>query len=519
MEDIKLLYLVLTGIVGILLGLMIMALIVRAQEKKARESAIDIVEDARIKAEEITKEAKTEARKDIAEHRAQVESELKSRRRDLESQEKIMMQRENNLNTRDQSLTDKEKHNDKKSREITDKIQKLDKMESSLQKKIDDQILELQRIANLDEEEAKKEILEKVEDGMQDEISSFMRDHEDEARSKAQDVARNIIGLAIQGSAQEEAQDRTVSVVSLPNDEMKGRIIGREGRNIRAIEKATGADLIIDDTPEVITVSCFDPIRREVAKMSLEHLIKDGRIQPNRIEEVVYKMQKELDDKIMKVGGDAVFKLGVGKMPRELIKLVGRLRYRYSYGQNALDHSLEVAHISGVLAAELGLNQSLAKRAGLLHDIGKALDFEMEGTHVELGYKVAKKHGEDEVVLNSIQSHHGEVEATHIISNLVEAADTLSAARPGARHESFENYIQRLEELEKIGDSFKGVKKAYAIQAGREVRVMAIPDQLNDNECYRVARQIKERIENELTYPGQVKVTVVRETRASATAK
>ena len=519
MNDIQFIYLVLTGIVGILVGLLVMALMVRAQEKKARQSALDIVEEARVRADEIIRDAKAEARKDIAEHRAQVESELMSRRKDLESQEKIMMTRENNLNTRDQSLTDKEKHNDKRNRDIADKIQKLDKMETELQEKINEQNLELQRIANLNEEEAKDEILNKVKDGMQDEITAFMRDQEDEAKSKSQAVARNIIGLAIQGSAQEEAQDRTVSVVSLPSEEMKGRIIGREGRNIRAIEKATGVDLIIDDTPEVITVSCFDPIRREVAKMALEHLIKDGRIQPSRIEEVVYKMQKELDDNIMKVGEDAVFELGVGKMDRELIKLVGRLRYRYSYGQNALDHSLEVAHIAGVMAAELGLNQSLAKRAGLLHDIGKALDFEMEGSHVELGYKVAKKHGEDEVILNSIQSHHGDVEATHIISNLVEAADTLSAARPGARHESFENYIRRLEDLEKIGDSFKGVKKSYAIQAGREIRVIAIPDQLDDNACYRVAREIKDRIENELTYPGQVKVNVIRETRASATAK
>lgn len=519
MNDIKSLYLVLTGIVGILIGLLVMALIVRAQEKKARESAIDIVEEARVKAEEITREARAEARRDSAEHRAQVESELRSRRNDLESQENIMMTREKNLNVRDQSLTDKERNNDRRSNEITDKIQKLDKLEAELNSRLDSQILELQRISNLSEEQAKAEILDQVKAEMENEIIGFMRDQEDEAKSRSQEVARNIIGLAIQGSAQEEAQDRTVSVVSLPSEEMKGRIIGREGRNIRAIEKATGVDLIIDDTPEVITISCFDPIRREVAKMSLEHLIKDGRIQPSRIEEVVYKMQKELDDKIMKVGEDAVFKLGVGKMDRELIKLVGKLRYRYSYGQNALDHSLEVAHIAGVMAAELGLNQSLAKRAGLLHDIGKALDFEMEGTHIELGYKVAKKHGEDEVVLNSIQSHHGDVEATHIISNLVEAADTLSAARPGARYESFENYIRRLEDLEKIGDSFKGVKKSYAIQAGREIRVIAIPDQLDDNGCYRVAREIKERIESELTYPGQVKVTVIRETRASATAK
>lgn len=496
-----------------------MTQITKSQQEKARNSALDIVEEARERAELLLKEARSEGREDVAEFRAQAEALLDDRRKDLDSQERTLTDREKSISTREQSLSDKERNNDRKSQEITDKIKKLDSLESDLLSKVESQILELERIAELNKDEARLEILDDVRNQMSDEIVAFMREQEEAARTKSVEVARNIIGLAIQGSAQEEAQDRTVSVVQLPNEEMKGRIIGREGRNIRAIEKATGVDLIIDDTPEVITVSCFNPIRREVAKMAIEHLVKDGRIQPSRIEEVVYKMQKELDDNILKVGEDAVFQLGVGRMDRELVKLVGSLRYRYSYGQNVLDHSLEVAHIAGVMAAELGLSQSVAKRAGLLHDIGKALDFEMEGTHVELGYKVAKKFGEDEIVLNAIQSHHGDVEATHIISNLVEAADTLSAARPGARHESFENYIRRLEELEEIGDSFEGVKKSYAIQAGREIRVIAIPEKLDDNGCYRVAREIKTRIENELTYPGQVKVTVIRETRASATAK
>ena len=519
MDKVMIAYLVLTGIVGMLIGLFVMSLFIKSKQEKARTSALDIVEEARERADILIKEAKAEGRKDVAEHRQQVEALLDSRKKDVDNQEQLMMEREKNLNVRDQSLSDKEKNNERKSKEITDKLEKLDSLELDLNQKIERQVLELERIAELSQEAAKEEILADVKESMSHEITTFMREQEDDAKSKSQEVAKNIIGLAIQGSAQEEAQDRTVSVVNLPSEEMKGRIIGREGRNIRAIEKATGVDLIIDDTPEVITVSCFDPIRREVARMSIEHLVKDGRIQPSRIEEVVYKMQKELEDNILKVGEDAVFKLGVGRMDRELIKLVGRLRYRYSYGQNVLDHSLEVAHIAGVMAAELGLSQSVAKRAGLLHDIGKALDFEMEGTHVELGYKVAKKYGEDDIILNAIQSHHGDVEATHLISNLVEAADTLSAARPGARHESFENYIRRLEELEEIGDSFEGVKKSYAIQAGREIRVIALPDKLDDNGCYKVARDIKTRIENELTYPGQVKVTVIRETRASATAK
>ena len=392
-------------------------------------------------------------------------------------------------------------------------------METELQAKIDGQVHELERVAQMSANEAKKELMEVVEKRIQNEMTLYIKEQEELTKSKAADVARNIIGLAIQRYAQEEATERTVSVVSLPSEEMKGRIIGREGRNIRAIEQATGVDLIIDDTPEAITVSCFDPIRREVARLALEHLLKDGRIQPGRIEEVVNKVRSELNETIHKTGEQAIFKLGIHKIDREIVTLIGRMRYRYSYGQNALQHSLEVAHLAGMMAAELGLNQSLAKRAGLLHDIGKSLDFEMEGSHIELGVRIAKKHGEHPVVINAIESHHGEVESTSIIATLVAAADTLSAARPGARFESFENYIKRLEQLEKIANSFEGVDKTYAIQAGREIRVMVIPDKLDDLGCHRVAREIREKIESELTYPGQIKVTVIREIRASELAK
>ena len=367
--------------------------------------------------------------------------------------------------------------------------------------------------------EAKEELFAAVEKRMEQETVAYIKDKEEEAKAKADDIARNIIALAIQRLSQDEAAERTVSVVSLPSEEMKGRIIGREGRNIKAIEQATGVDLIIDDTPETITVSCFNPIRREIARLSLEHLIKDGRIQPGRIEEVVSKVRREIENNIAKVGEDTVFKLGIGKIDREIIKLIGRLKYRFSYGQNALQHSMEVANLTGMMAAELGLNQQLAKRAGLLHDIGKALDYEVDGSHIELGYKFCKKHGERDVVLNAIQSHHGEVEPKYLISNLVIAADTISAARPGARYEALQNYINRLEELEKISKNFDGVESAYAIQAGREVRVMVVPEKMDDLACHKLAREIKDKIEAELTYPGQIKVTVIREIRACELAK
>ena len=405
------------------------------------------------------------------------------------------------------------------SKKAENKALQLDKMEEELQARIDGQIAILERVSSMSQEDARRELMAVVEKKMANEVATYIHDQEEEAKAHAQEVAKEIIATAIQRYSQEETIERTVSVVTLPSEEMKGRIIGREGRNIRAIEQATGVDLIIDDTPEAITVSCFNPIRREIAKISLETLIRDGRIQPGRIEDVVNKVTKEINETIQKAGEEACFKLQIGKMNRELINLVGRMRYRYSYGQNGLEHSIEVASLAGMMAAELGLNQSLAKRAGLLHDIGKAVDFEVEGSHVELGARLAKKYGENEVVINAIESHHGDKEPKSLIAYLVAAADTLSAARPGARFEGLENYINRLEALEKIASDYEGVDKAYAIQAGREVRVMVIPEKVSDNKCHLIAHDIKERIEKELTYPGQIKVTVIRELRANELAR
>lgn len=510
---------ILSSIVGLAVGVMIMTLMSRAGLNKAKEEAKQVITEATEKAESITREAALDARMQVYELKLAAEKDIKEKRSEAQKQESKLLRREDNLNFRDEVLTNKEKQFEEKNNQLTEKFNVLGKMEDDLNKKKDQQILELERIASMSSEEAKRELMEVVEKKIQNEITSYIKDQEDEAKSKAAESARNIISLAIQRYAQEETQEKTVSVVALPSEEMKGRIIGREGRNIKAIEQATGVDLIIDDTPETITVSCFDPIRREIARQALESLIKDGRIHPGRIEEVVKKVTDELEETIRKTGEETIFALGLGKMDREIIRLIGRLKYRYSYGQNALQHSIEVASLAGIMAAELGMNQNLAKRAGLLHDIGKAVDFEAEGSHVELGVKIAKKHGENNIVINSIESHHGDVEAKSIVAVLVAAADTLSAARPGARFESMENYINRLEKLEEIANGFEGIEKTYAIQAGREIRVMAIPDKLDDNACHMIARQIKEKIENEMTYPGQIKVTVIRETRAQEIAK
>lgn len=504
---------------GLIVGIIVMNVMSKIGLNKNQQKAELVIKEANIEADAVKRQAVLDGRSAAYELKLNAEKEIKKQRQEVTDLENRLVRRDDNLNFREEKLHNKEKQVDDKLNDLNRRTADLDKMQAELQNKIDIQTGVLEKVANLTAAEAKEELFEVVKNQTANEMALYIKEQEEEAKAIAGDKAKNIIGQAIQRYSQEETIDRTVAVVGLPSEEMKGRIIGREGRNIRAIEQATGVDLIIDDTPETITISCFDPIRREVARLTMEHLIKDGRIQPGRIEEVVQKKTAEINDVIQKAGEEAVFQLGLGRIDREMIRLIGRLRYRYSYGQNVLQHSIEVAHLAGMMAAELGLKQSLAKRAGLLHDIGKAIDFKQEGSHVELGVKVCKKYGENEVVINAIASHHGDVEPDTVIANLVAAADTLSAARPGARYESLENYVNRLEELEKIANSFEGVDKSYAIQAGREIRVMVQPERIDDANCYRIAREIKNRIENELTYPGQVKVNVIRETRVSETAK
>ena len=497
---------------------------------EAEVNSKKIINDAELKGENIAKQYKEEAKKEIFELKSESEKELKEKKIEIANQENRLNQREQNIDRRDNALlakenaleekqtlllnkqTQLEEEHRKKEEEIKDKFEELKKRNQEIDE-------ELSRVSHLSTEDARNEILRRVEDKMTQEVTQYMKQREEEAKEMAEDVAKNILGLAIDKYSQEVISERTVSTVSLPSDEMKGRIIGREGRNIRTLEQLTGVDIIIDDTPEVITVSCFDPIRRETARLALEYLIKDGRIQPGRIEEVVEKAKNDVQKSVHEAGINAAFKLGLPRINKELLDLVGRLKYRTSYGQNVLDHSIQVAYLAGIMASELGLDVNVAKRAGLLHDIGKAVVFEIEGSHVEIGVRIAKKHGEDDVVINSIESHHGDVEAKYVISHLVSAADTLSAARPGARSETLENYIKRIEDLEKICKSYDGVQSSFAMQSGREVRVLVVPEKITDNDAYKLARDIKDRIEKEMTYPGQIKVSVVREVRATEVAK
>lgn len=506
-------------IVGLFVGAIIAFIITSFKKKNEEHKAANIIEKAKKEAEKAKRDALLEAKEETYKLKIETDKEIKEKKKEIKDSEDRLLQREEGIDKRNALLQNREQMLDEKENGIIKKQKDIQKLEEKEEQIIKEQIEKLEKISGFSKKQAKEEIMKQVEISMSSEISTYIKEKEAEAKLEVDKKAKNLLVESMQKYASDVTNEQTVSVVELPNDEMKGRIIGREGRNIRTIEAVTGVDLIIDDTPEVIVLSSFDPLRREIARQTIESLIKDGRIHPSRIEDVYDKICKDLNVKIREYGEEAMFELGITKLDPELVTIIGKLNFRTSYGQNALKHSKEVAHLAGIMAAELGENVNVAKRAGLLHDIGKAIDFEIEGSHVEIGAELAKKYGESDIVINSIESHHGDKPADNIISVLVAIADSLSAARPGARNDSLENYVKRLEQLEQIATDFDGVDKAYAMQAGRELRVIVHPEKIDDVGSYKTARDIKDRIEKEMQYPGTVKVTVIRETRAIEEAK
>ena len=486
--------------------------IAEAKVAKAEDAVKQMIDAAQKRAETIKKETILEAKEEVYKLKSENERENRERRNEIQRSERRLLQKEELLDKKIEAIEQREENAVKKQKEIEASEAEINELKAK-------QLKELETISGMSMDEAKDILLESVEHDARHEAALMLREIEQKTKEEADKRARNIVSLAIQRCAADHVAETTVSVVALPNDEMKGRIIGREGRNIRTLETATGVDLIIDDTPEAVILSGFDPVRREVARIALEKLIMDGRIHPGRIEEMVEKARKEVDVQIREAGEQAIFECGIHGLHHELVKLLGRLKYRTSYGQNVLKHSIEVSHLAGNMAAEIGANVTLAKRAGLLHDIGKAIDHEVEGPHVQIGADVAKKYRENNQVINAIMAHHGDVEPATVEAVLVQAADAISAARPGARRETLENYIKRLEKLEEIANSFEGVDKSFAIQAGREIRIIVKPENVNDADTIIMAKEIVKRIETELEYPGQIKVNVIRETRAVEFAK
>ncbi len=503
---------VVSAAVGIIAGIIIRKGVAEKQIGSAEAQAKKLLEDAIKAAETKRKEFMLEAREQIQTERNNLEREVKERRAELTRQETRLANKEDNLDKKAEAF-------EKKEEALANKVKETEEIKEKIQQLHDSQLKLLEKISGYSQEEARAMLIKNLVDDVKHEQAIKLAELEAEFKDEADKKAKNIISLAIAKCAADHVSETTISVITLPNDEMKGRIIGREGRNVRAIENLTGVELIIDDTPEAITISGFDPVRREIARIAIEKLISDGRIHPARIEESVERAKREVEASIKQAGERATFETGVHGINNELIKLLGRLKYRTSYGQNVLNHSIEVSELAGVMAAELGVDVTLAKRAGLLHDIGKALTAEVEGSHVQIGVDVAKKYKESKEVIHAIEAHHGDVEATSIIAVIVQAADAISAARPGARRENLENYIKRLEKLEEIAKSFEGVDKTFAIQAGREIRIMVKPEQVNDEKMILVARDIVKKIESELEYPGQIRVNLIRESRVTDYAK
>ncbi len=509
----------LTLFLGLVIGLFISWLINVLKKTNTEKNANKIIDEAKKEADKYKRDSLFELKEESHKLKQQTDIEIKEKKSEIKESEERLLSREGSLDKREEMLHKRDSLIEEKEKNLLAKQTSLQEKEEKMDKLLKDEVAQLEKISGLSKEKAKEKIMEVVEKNTALEIADYIKTEESKAKLEANEKAKQLIVGSMERYSDDVVGEQSVSTIDLPSDDMKGRLIGREGRNIRTIESITGVDLIIDDTPETIVISSFDPLRREIAKVTIETLIKDGRIHPSRIEEVYEKVTNDINSKILEIGNKTITDLGIVKVDPEIITLIGKLHFRTSYGQNALKHSIEVANLTGLMASELGENVSLAKRAGLMHDIGKSIDFEIEGSHVQIGADVAKKYKENEIVINSIASHHGDEDAKSIISVLVAIADTLSAARPGARNDSLENYIKRLEQLEEIGNSYDGVEKTYAMQAGRELRVMVKPGEIDDANSYKIARDIKERIEKEMQYPGTVKITVIRETRVQEEAK